>query len=322
MPYFRPRRPRSESRLPASVTKITVSRAIIQGLASEGRRVLSDWRAMVLLRRATQSLPPGERRWSYAPDSVQDTWPLLRKMVQRGELKPVKGLDHVYQVTAPFADQGLIDETEILIEVHPYSALSHQSALLFHGITLDLSKQITATVPESRPDALLPPGTRPDDWEGISLVRGAYPDSILGNPVRWIKTVPSRYFGTKEYRPRGYPLRVTDLERTLLDGLLRPELTGGIGNVLRAWALSRDLIDLNLLVAYANRFGVAVLRQRVGLIMDELSLHHPEVDSWPAMAHRGGSSKLVGSEPFSPTYSERWQLSINAPISLLHENGG
>ncbi len=90
-------------------------------------------------------------------------------------------------------------------------------------------------------------------------------------------------------------------------------------NVLRAWALARDTLDLDVLVHYADRLDIALLRQRVGFILEELGLSHPRIEAWHEMARRGGSSKLVPSAPYSPHYSERWNLSLNAPLAALHD---
>jgi len=143
---------------------------------------------------------------------------------------------------------------------------------------------------------------------------------ILGRAVEWQRMRPERFFGFAEYEPLGYPMRYTTPERTLIDGLQNPEMSGGIVNVLRAWVLARDTIDLDVLVYQVERFNVAVLRQRVGYVLDQIGLTHPRLEQWRAASHRGGSSRLVGSEPFASTYDERWNLSLNAPVNVLHEH--
>jgi predicted transcriptional regulator of viral defense system len=297
----------------------TVSFALLEHLADEQRRVLSEWRALILLRRATFELAPTERRWSQLPGEPSDLYPLFRQMRQRGELKPIRGLRHFYEVIVPYARTGHIAEDEVLMEAHPYAALSHLSALVFHGLTDELPKGITAMVSLDGRGDLLPIGTEPRDWEGLPLVRGHRHAHILGRPVTWKQVKPERFFGLGVYQPRGYPVRVTTPERTLLDGLQAPELTGGLVNVLRAWALARDTLDLDVLVHSVDRFNIAILRQRTGFVLDELGLSHPRIEEWQDLAHRGGSSKLVASAPYTPHYSERWNLSLNAPITPLHD---
>lgn len=297
----------------------TATLALLEQLADEHRRVLSEWRALILLRRATFDIPPSERRWSLLPREPSDLYPLFRQMRQRGELKPIRGLRHFFEVTVPYARKGPIEEDEILMEAHPYAALSHLSALVFHGLTNELPKGITAMVPVDGMGELLPLGTEPRDWEGLPLVRGRTPDRILGRPVTWSQVKSERFFGLGVYQPRGYPVRVTTPERTLLDGLQTPESSGGIENVLRAWALARDTLDLDVLIHAVDRFDIAVQRQRAGFILEELGLSHPRLEQWQDMARRGGSSKLVASTPYAPHHSERWSLSLNAPITALHD---
>lgn len=294
--------------------------AVVEGLAQEGRRVLSDWRALILLRRATLMLVPDERRWARAPATPEDIHPLLSRMVMRGELHPLADAYHLYAVTVPYARTGHIEEDEVLMEVHPYAALSHLSALVFHSLTDEVPTGVFALLPADGTGGTLPPGTDGTDWSELQLIRGRAVSSILGSPVQWQRTIPERFFGMYEYRPRGYPVRVTTPERTLLDGLQQPDLCGGFDNVLRAWVLAQDVLDLDRLIGYVERFQIAVLRQRVGFILDELHLTHPAVEAWTARTARGGSSKLLGSAPYAPSFSERWNLSINAPIAVLRDH--
>jgi predicted transcriptional regulator of viral defense system len=240
-------------------------------------------------------------------------------MQGRGEVTSIRGLSHIYEVIVPYARMGHLAEDEVLMDAHPYAALSHLSALLFHGLTNDLPKGVTAIAPRDGTGDQLPLGTEPDDWPGVPLVRGRLIPSVLERPVHWSKIKPEHFFGLTVYQPRGYPIRVTNRERTLLDGLQAPELCGGAENVLRAWVRARDTLDLDLLVDYVDRFNVGVLRQRTGFILDELALAHPLVEAWRGQARRGGSSRLVGAAPYAPLYSERWNLSLNAPVEVLRQ---
>lgn len=240
-------------------------------------------------------------------------------MRQRGEIKPIRGLRHFYEVTVPYARSGHIEEDEVLMEAHPYAAVSYLSALVFHGLTDELPKGINAMFSLDGTGDLLPLGTEPRDWEGLPLVRGRTPARILGRPVTWHQVKPERFFGLGVYQPRGHPVRVTTPERTLLDGLQAPELSGGIENVLRAWALARNTLDPDLLIHYVDRFDIALLRQRTGFILEEFGLSHTRIREWQGMARRGGSSKLVATNPYSSTFSERWNLSLNAPITALYD---
>lgn len=239
-------------------------------------------------------------------------------MERRGEIARLPRLVGLYEVTVPFARTGPLDEQEILLEANPFATISHFSALVFHGLTEQQPTFITATVPRSRPADLLPMDTEPSDWEGLALPSvGRRPATILRTPVRWSTIAPTRFDGFLVYQPYGARIRVTIPERTLVDALQFPELSGGIANVLRAWALGAPAADLDDLIDQVERYDVQVLRQRAGYVLDRLGIRHPALDRWQGQAHRGGSSRLVGSEPFASTFDERWNLSINAPIEIL-----
>ncbi|MGI8474820.1 MAG: type IV toxin-antitoxin system AbiEi family antitoxin domain-containing protein [Thermomicrobiales bacterium] len=297
----------------------TASLAILERLADEQRHILSAWRGLLFLRNATFALAPNERRWEHLPGHVEDLGPLFRQMRERGEIKAVKGFPHLYEVTVPYARQGFIDEREVLFERHPYAVLSHLSALAFHGLTDEQPKGLTATVSADVSGGLLPISTGPRDWEGVAWPGGLRPSNVFGRPVEWLNTKPERFFGFIEYQPLGFPMRYTTPERTLIDGLHNPQLSGGIANVLHAWMLARDTIDLDVLVHQVERFNVAVLRSRVGYVLDRIGLSHLNLETWRASSRRGGSNRLVGSEPFAPTFDERWNLSINVPVGVLDE---
>jgi predicted transcriptional regulator of viral defense system len=186
-------------------------------------------------------------------------------------------------------------------------------------MTEELPKEIHVSVPSDGASGLLPVGTKESDWVSSAFVRGHMAEVIADRPVHWHRLVSKRIFGTAEYDDRGFPVRVTTPERTLLDGLVHPEWCGGFMNVLKAWIAYRDLANVETIVQYVDQFGVAVLRQRAGFLLEQLHLSHPALAQWTKLARRGGSSKLNGGAAFAPSYSDRWQLSINAPLDPLLE---
>ncbi|CAN5606020.1 hypothetical protein BH23CHL2_BH23CHL2_26410 [soil metagenome] len=297
--------------------KTPAATAILERLAGENRRVLSAWRALILLRRATFDLSERERRWTKLPQTARDLRPILRHMERQGDLRPIEGSDDLFQVTVPYAPTGAPHPCEILMEIHPYAAIGYFSALELHGLTLERPREITAILPRGVIGSEVPIGTEPRDWEGIERVTGRKVARVAGIPVYWKQVAPDRFFGTGLYQPYGFLIRATTPERTLLDVLQEPEVAGGFENALEAWQMAADTVDVDLLIAYVERFDVGVLRQRAGFLLEELGINHPVLQRWQSNAKRGGSSKLVAANPYAPIYSERWNLSINAPTGAL-----
>lgn len=298
----------------------SVHQVLLESLDRDSRRVLSAWRTLIYLRRATFELDPSRRRWKNLPENESDTYPYIRQMVQRGELREIENARRLYRPIVPFASDAPIDEREVLFEAHPYTVLSHLSALEFHHLTWDQPKIMTTMSAAKMPWDFLPLGTTIEDWEGVELPARSKPAKVLQIPVDWKDLPPGRIFGIETYERHRVPYRVTSPERTLLDTLQDPGRSGGIMNVLKAWGMARETMDVETILTYTELYGIALLRQRVGYILEELNVHHPTLDRWSKASKRGGSSKLVGTEPFSPTYSERWNISLNAPVHILSDD--
>lgn len=294
------------------------SRALLEYLALEHRRVVSDWRAVILLRRATEALPEHERRWDRAPLVTADVHSILARMVERSELQRAPNIHGLYVVTVPYAGTEPVTEDEILMEAHPYAALSYSSAFDFHGLSLDAPKVVHAMIPSGRRAGLRPADTTETEWRAVfAIAQVRLPKTINERPVQWHRAGDESFVGVEEYRPRGYPVNVTNVERTLVDGLRYPDCCGGMVSVLRAWADSRDVLAVGQVVQYVDTLNINLLRQRAGYVLEELGLGHTRLEDWRALAKRGGSSRLYVSSPYSPNYSERWSLSINGPTEPL-----
>lgn len=297
----------------------TAANAILRGLAAEHRRVLSDWRALLVLRRATRGRAPDQRRWTAMPTRTADLTPLLRQMRERGDIAPIDNSRHFFDVTVPYAQLGFGEGHELLFEINPYATLSHFSALMFHGLTLAFPQPTFATIASSGAGAIQPLGTSAEDWTSIELPPSRTPKTINGRRAVWIVAPPEHFFGFEELRPYGYPVRVTTVERTLLDALQSPELCGGIDNVLRAWAFARDGLNIDQLVQFTDRIDASELRQRAGFILEEMGVSHPAIDAWSARSPWSESSRLDANEPYSPEINPRWNLSLNVPLAALRD---
>ncbi len=303
-------------------SQLSASQTILRSLADEHRRVVSLWRALIYLRRASRRLSPDQRRWKRIPANEGDVSPVLIRMQRRGALSRLPGTRGVYEVTIPYARQLGLDEREALFEINPYAILSHFSALVFHGLTQEQPKLITATSAHGWSDAPFPLGTVPDEWDRLAMPAASQPARIVDIPVIWRPGALPSMAGVEVHAPLAVPFRITGVERTLVEALQDPKASGGISNVLKAWADARDRMDVDAVVELTELTGITLLRQRVGYVLEELGLAHPRLEAWATGSTRGGSSRLVGSKPAWPGYSARWNLSLNGPVALLREEFG
>jgi predicted transcriptional regulator of viral defense system len=97
---------------------------------------------------------------------------------------------------------------------------------------------------------------------------------------RVVRITPARFFGTTTVVRRDQSIEVSDPERTILDCLNRPELSGGMPGVAQIFALAKPRLDWKRLGAYLDRFGNRALARRAGFLAEHVrpSLRPPA--SW------------------------------------------
>jgi predicted transcriptional regulator of viral defense system len=237
---------------------------------------------------------------------------VIRRLVERGDLERVRELKHVYIVVSPYAAAIPLSDEQIIQEASPLCFFSHLTALAHHGLTDVIPNRICAcnAIPRSH---RLPLGTSPDDWFELTIPVGQLPAAIGDLSVVWSR--PEHEQGVEVAFSQGSSVYVTNMERTLLDCLREPSKSHGIATVLAAWRRASESWDLDRLLQYADQGPI--VRQRVGYLVERLGQSHPVLSKWKENLKRGGSMRLVASEPYSPVYSESWNLSLNVPESVL-----
>lgn len=290
----------------------TLSSQVLELLSYERRRVAASWRLLILARRICMK--------ESAP--LLDAGKLPRLITEMERLRYIENapsVHGVYIVTAPFSSIVPVVDEQIVQEANPWAVFSHSTAMTHHGLTNDIPRRIVANFFASPRRNRIPLNTTPDDWLDLELPRGSRPNHAGSVRVQWIRIKDEFDFGHCVSTSQGISIYVTDIERTLLDGLRAPSKCGGISSVLHAWKNAAKRIDLNRLIEYTIRFDNSVLRQRVGFLLELTGLKHPILKEWRKSLLRGGSVRLVAQAPYASNHSERWNLSLNVPSGLLEE---
>jgi len=235
-----------------------------------------------------------------------------------GDIQQVREVPGVYRVTVPYASVLSFPDEAVIQEANPIAVFSHFTAAAYHNLTYEIPNEFHLTCFRNS-STRLPLGTAQEDWIDVPKPRQRTPDSIGGVQIHWHKSKPEWDFGHTLGDSQGCPIYITDPERTLLDALRFPGRCGGVTEVLRIWRRALPSLTLDVLVDYVRRFDQTLLRQRVGFIIERLGVTHSILQEWASKSVRGGSAKLFANLDFSPTYSERWNLSINVPDTVLSE---
>lgn len=222
----------------------------------------------------------------------------VRKLVDRGvaaRLKP--GL----YVLVPFelgrerryTGNPLIVAREIMHGEDYY--LSHATAMEIHGMTTQPQLVVMVSTPSPRRSV-----------------------TALGVEFRFVRCRRRHLFGLAEHWvTKQEQVRVSDLERTIIDGLKQPEHCGGLTEVAKGLWMRRQDMNVDRLVPYARRIGVGAVVRRLGFLLETYELAAaPELDQ----LRNTLTSTYVRLDPVLPAEGKRlrrWRLQLNvAPEEL------
>jgi predicted transcriptional regulator of viral defense system len=217
--------------------------ALLDSLVQDGRFVFS-------IEDAKARAP----RVSLAPGAVDAT---LRRLANAGWVERLRrGL---YATTGELPGVGSLHPFALATALVSPSAVSHWSALSFHGLTTQVPRLVTCMTPRKvvTPSMRRPSGRPASEhhaWETAGGLR-----------VEYTTVSPARYFGTEEvWVDQRSRVSITDRERTVLETFAHPASFGGIGEGLAILEEHVERLDLGRLVAHALRYGAVSVAKRLG----------------------------------------------------------
>jgi predicted transcriptional regulator of viral defense system len=161
--------------------------------------------------------------------------------------------------------------------------------------------------------------TQPQLAVFVTSPKAVRPRTVLGTEFRFVRCRPEHMFGiTEHWATKTERVRVSDLARTVVDGLKHSEYCGGFTEVAKGFWIRRDDINISQLVDHALRLGVRAVIQRLGFLLEVFEVHaaaqierlHSEIS-----ASYAPLDSLLPSE--GPTNS-RWHLHLNVePDEIL-----
>jgi len=256
---------------------------LLNGLAADGHVVFSTAQARAALGNGGQ-------------DINKLLYHLTRK---RWLLRLEKGKYLILPLEAGM--EGLYSAHEFVIAAHlvqPY-AIAYASALSFHALSDLLPHTVFVATTRRKAEVTV---------------------EELGLRFRFITLAPRKFFGIQTVTIEDQPVRITTLSKTLVDGLDRPELCGGV--IELAKGLKRyeaDDAGWAQLTADALRLGNRTVFKRLGYLVEVLGL---EVGEW---TDRWRTEISSGETLLDPRYGRRgpyhagWNLRLNVDEEQLLE---
>lgn len=229
------------------------------------------------------------------PNSVRE---LLSDMTKRGLLMRLK--DGVYYIIPYETDSDIFMPNWHLIAEHLVNNakqyIGYYSALQIHNLI-----------------------TQPSLKEQIVVSKQMRPSEITVKnvPFQFIYHNDKHFFGGKKIWIDSYnKVLCSDLEKTIIDCLFKPDYAGGIVEVARAIYTSKDRINFDTLLSYSRKFNSQAVIKRLGFLLELFNINTKIINELQEM--KTSSYVLLDTElPKTGKRINRWNIQQNIDTETI-----
>ncbi|WP_299248321.1 transcriptional regulator [uncultured Cytophaga sp.] len=161
--------------------------------------------------------------------------------------------------------------------------------------------------------------TQPSLKEQIVVDKQIRPSQIVikNIPFQFIYHNEKHFFGAKKIWIDKYnKVLCSDVEKTIIDCLFKPNYAGGIVEVARAMHISKANINFELLLEYAIKFDSQAVIKRLGFLLEILSIETNIIDELQKI--KTSSYILLDTElPKIGKRNTRWYIQQNLETETI-----
>ena len=167
---------------------------------------------------------------------------------------------------------------------------------LSHGTALELHRMLT------QPNLII----------YVSCTRRIRPQTIGGYEYRFVLVTEAQMFGiAKHWVTKEQSVMISDMERTLIDSLRRPDLAGGITEIAKGLWMKRDSLNIERLIEYALHLDVGAVLRRLGYLLERNGMAD-ETTLRPLRNKLSATyQRLDPVLPQEGSFLSRWRLRLN-----------
>ncbi len=141
--------------------------------------------------------------------------------------------------------------------------------------------------------------------------------TIKDVPFQFIYHNTNHFFGSKKVWIDDYhKVQCSDLEKTIIDCLFKPEYAGGIVEVSKAIFISRKDINFTKLLEYAQKFQSQAVIKRLGFLLELLEISTPIIDELRKI-ETASYVQLDTELPKSGALIKRWNIQQNLDAGTI-----
>ncbi len=221
---------------------------------------------------------------------------MLARLMDKGYVRKIR--NNMYSAVNPATEGVVASKYQIACAINDSAYLTHHTAFEFYGLANQVYYEVYVASE---------PRFRDFDFEGITYRRVA----------------PRINVGVVEPRTT-QGVRVTDLERTVIDSIKDVEKIGGFEELMNCLSLVHYLDEAKLR-AYLDAYGVQALYQRAGYLLDyfreEMQLSQEFIEYCKNQVGKG-TAYLLEEAKHRGVYVGEWGLVVPEGLLTAEEHGG
>jgi len=223
---------------------------------------------------------------------------LLSDMTKRGLLMRLK--EGIYHVISYEQDAETFMPDWHLIAEHLVNDTKHYigyySALQIHNLI---------TQPSLKEQIVVSKQLRPSEIK------------IKNVPFQFIYHNEKHFFGAKKIWIDSFnKVMCSDLEKTIIDCLFKPDYAGGIVEIARGIYISKEKIKYNTLLEYTKNFNSQAVIKRLGFLLEILEINTDIIDELQKL--KTASNTVLDTElPKTGKRISRWSIQQNLETETI-----
>jgi len=154
--------------------------------------------------------------------------------------------------------------------------------------------------------------TQPIFTTYVSSTKRLRPQTVGGYDFKFIKLSDEQIFGMERYWvDKERFVLISNIERTIIDGLKHPEYVGGVTEVAKGLWIKKDTINIGVLIEYAKQLGVGAVIRRLGYLLEKYKLADEGILRELQMQLSATYQRLDPQIPSEGPFLSRWKLQLN-----------
>ena len=250
--------------------------------------------------------------WGLATSMNLDDF--IGNLVENDDLKVIKLEFPQKTVLNYFMGIGNIPINTLVLSIKENAYLSHYTALQYHSLTEQIPKTIyvTSERKNKKPTSIVKENSLTQESISIAFSkeqRVSNNCAIFNDyTICLLEGMTTNNKGVIEIKNNdGSIIRVTDIERTLIDIVVRPNYSGGISEVLKAYEKAADKVSVNRISAYLSHMKfIYPYAQAIGFYMEQSGAY---TDKQISLLHKEFSLDFYLTYSMKDVeYSKKWKV--------------